>query len=88
MKNSKPMIRDVFLEPGERYNARTGGTFDCISVRADVPGAARLRSITSGVQFIAEGITLFEDGSIDWDKATTITTGFSPVGAGPEVHYG
>lgn len=64
---AKAVVIGAQLQPGHRYRVMHGGTFECIAVSEQ--GAAQLRSITSGATFIAEEITLYDDGTISWCKS-------------------
>ena len=65
------------LEEGKSYNLHTHGV--CFSQYLCVKRApedaydrhnAILRSVFSGWEFLAHGVNMYEDGTIDWDFST------------------
>lgn len=63
--------RNVTLEQGKTYKNRGGGTFRCLQVGGFLrPGDARMQNTASGWTMDAHCVTMYEDGSIEWDYST------------------
>ncbi len=54
-------------ERGKIYKNRGGGEYLCIR---GLDGDAIMRNVASGWMFWANGVTQYEDGSIEWDYST------------------
>ncbi len=63
--NRKPFTAAV----GETYRNQGGGTFIC-KTQPDQAGGQIMQNTVSKWTFRAQGIGIYEDGSIDWDYST------------------
>jgi len=61
------MARNVALAAGEIYQNRYGGQFYCMTGGE----APILQNIASGWTLVAHGVTVYEDGTIEWDYSTS-----------------
>lgn len=64
--------RNVVLETGKVYRNRGGGEFRCVTP-GYLPiekGNARMQNVKTGWTFLAHGVQMYEDGSIEWDYST------------------
>lgn len=65
------MGRNSFIpQPGEFYQNHGGGIFECIKILNSKNDGAIMQNFASGWTFMAHGIGVYEDGSIDWDYST------------------
>lgn len=62
--------RRAELETGKTYKNRGGGTFRCISRDSEDPQAYYMQNTASLWTFFAHGVTMYEDGAIEWDYST------------------
>ena len=62
--------RHAALERGKEYKNRCGGTFRCISRDIEDSDAYYMQNTASRWTFMAHVITLYEDGTIEWDYST------------------
>lgn len=60
-------VRNANLTPGKEYKNRGGGTFRCIR---KTPYGWYMQNTKSRWSFVAHVITLYEDGTIEWDYST------------------
>lgn len=56
---------------GEWYRNENGAEYYCVCGRTGVAPAMATMKSKSGWQFIAHGIGIYIDGSIDWDYSTS-----------------
>lgn len=63
-------IRHAELERGKEYKNRGGGTFKCISREHRNSDAYYMQNTASRWTFMAHVITLYDDGTIEWDYST------------------
>ena len=61
------MRRNIQLLPGAVYENKGGGFYKCLRT---MPDGAVMRNQKSGWQFVAHVITMYEDGTIEWDYST------------------
>ena len=59
------MSRNPVLTVGEVYTNRNGSAYRCTSVSG--PGRAVLERVTDCWTLLTHGITVYEDGTIEWD---------------------
>lgn len=59
--------RHAKLQEGQTYTNRGGGTFRCLGVTTD---GAIVQNVNSGWRCFAHVITMYEDGTIEWDFST------------------
>lgn len=62
-------VRHAKLTEGCIYRNRSGESFRCLSVTG-TPDPI-LKNVKSGWTFTAHVITMYEDGSIEWDYSTS-----------------
>lgn len=63
--------RNVTLEQGKTYKNRGGGTFRCLQAGGFLrTGDAMVQNVASGWTCTAHGVTMYEDGTIEWDYST------------------
>ena len=64
--------RNVVLETGKVYRNRGGGEFRCISPRylPYAKGEARMENVKTGWTFLAHGVQMYPDGTIEWDYSS------------------
>lgn len=59
-------------EIGTEYENISGGTYKCLSSGNGLPiGCATMQNTKSRWTFIAHGIGIYDDGTIDWDYSTS-----------------
>lgn len=61
-------VRNAKLTEGHVYPNRGGGSFRCLSVTG-TPDPI-LKNVSSGWTFTAHTITMYQDGTIEWDYST------------------
>ena len=62
------MTRDEKLKQGTIYTNKGGGRFLCLS---DTEGEiTKLRNVASGWTLNAHVVTMYDDGTIEWDYST------------------
>ena len=64
--------RNAILEKDRVYQNKGGGKFRCLTSWEE-PGygsKAEVRNVASGWRCLAHNVTLYEDGSIEWDYST------------------
>lgn len=61
-------VRHVGLTEGQIYKNRGGGSFRCLSVTGTHDPI--LTNVESGWTFTAHTITMYRDGTIEWDYST------------------
>lgn len=61
------MKRHFILDEGKVYENKNGGAYRCIGMRNDF---AYLVNVKSHWRFIAHTITMYDDGTIEWDYST------------------
>lgn len=59
--------RHAVLERGKVYKNKGGGEFRCNDIFSD---GADVTNIKSGWRCLAHNITLYDDGTIEWDYST------------------
>lgn len=59
----------IKLEPGRVYRNRNGKDYRCItpSYLPCRDGEEKMQNVETGWTFRAHGITIYEDGTIEWD---------------------
>ena len=64
--------RNAILEEGRVYRNRGGGKFRCLTSwgKPGQESKAVVRNVASGWRCMAHNVTLYEDGSIEWDYST------------------
>ncbi|MGN0106374.1 MAG: hypothetical protein ACI4A5_01595 [Hominilimicola sp.] len=62
------MKRHAVLKRGEIYNNKYGGRYKCLDAYEN--GDAKMINIDSGWCFDANCVTLYDDGTIEWDFST------------------
>ncbi len=67
-KEQQHMSRNPVLTVGEVYTNRNGSAYRCTSVSG--PGRAILERVTDRWTLLTHGITVYEDGTIEWDYST------------------
>ena len=64
------MKRSSFIPlVGKEYHNQGGGSYKCLEVRI-YNGTAVMQNISSKWTFVAHGLGMYHDGSIDWDYST------------------
>lgn len=62
------MSRNPVLIVGKTYENRNGSKYRCVATLG--PGKALLERVTDRWSLIAHGITLYDDGMIEWDYSS------------------
>ena len=65
----KMETRHVKLIPGITYTNKGGGRYRCLDTYSYID-AAQVENIESGWRCLAHNITMYDDGSIEWDYST------------------
>lgn len=62
------LYRNADLEIGKTYANKGGGTFRCL--RYEGNNSYKMVNVLSGWTFYAHNITMYSNGSIEWDYST------------------
>lgn len=64
--------RNAVLVEGRVYQNRGGGKFRCLASWGEPGGESKavVRNVASGWRCLAHNVTLYADGSIEWDYST------------------
>lgn len=61
--------RNTILQFGKTYRNKNGSSFVCMSPQPD-KWSCKLQNVNTGWTFYAHIITMYEDGTIEWDYSS------------------